>query len=54
MGWTSTADPYANLADSSSGLTFATKEQAMEFCKNNGWEVTMVSPTNVSCLASYW
>eukprot|EP00242_Pyramimonas_sp_CCMP2087_P006360 CAMPEP_0198207616 /NCGR_PEP_ID=MMETSP1445-20131203/11056_1 /TAXON_ID=36898 /ORGANISM="Pyramimonas sp., Strain CCMP2087" /LENGTH=181 /DNA_ID=CAMNT_0043880721 /DNA_START=61 /DNA_END=606 /DNA_ORIENTATION=+ len=42
MGWTSTADPYANLADSSSGLTFATKEQAMEFCKNNGWEVTMV------------
>eukprot|EP00959_Pyramimonas_sp_CCMP1952_P025633 538195-Pyramimonas_sp.AAC.1 len=39
-GWTSSADPYAQMADAASGLTFSTQEAAMQFCKNNGWVVT--------------
>mmetsp|Transcript_39058 Transcript_39058/g.84979 ORF Transcript_39058/g.84979 Transcript_39058/m.84979 type:complete len:172 (-) Transcript_39058:172-687(-) len=42
MGWTSSADPYSSMADAASGMTFKTKESAMEFCKNNGWVVTQV------------
>mmetsp|Transcript_1558 Transcript_1558/g.2228 ORF Transcript_1558/g.2228 Transcript_1558/m.2228 type:complete len:164 (+) Transcript_1558:107-598(+) len=42
IGWTSAADPYANLADSASGLKWKTVEEAKKFCAQNGWEVTEV------------
>lgn len=39
MGWTSSADPLANF-----GLWFSTKEAAVSFAKNQGWEFEIEEP----------
>lgn len=44
MGWTSTGDPYANVGDA--GLSFDSKEAAVEFAQRHGWEYT-VTPISI-------
>ncbi|PIN20440.1 NADH dehydrogenase [Handroanthus impetiginosus] len=39
MGWTSTGDPYANVGEA--GLSFDSKEAAIEFAERHGWEYTV-------------
>lgn len=47
MGWTTTADVYANLADWNTGMQFQDLESAKRFCASNGWEVTKVREAKV-------
>ncbi|XP_054160637.1 NADH dehydrogenase [ubiquinone] iron-sulfur protein 4, mitochondrial-like [Oppia nitens] len=39
MGWTSTGDPLSNM-----NLCFATKEEAADFCRKNGWYYEIIEP----------
>ncbi|CAL1395811.1 unnamed protein product [Linum trigynum] len=39
MGWTSTADPYANVGDA--GLSFDSAEAAIAFAEKHGWEYSV-------------
>lgn len=42
MGWSSTADPLSNMK-----VSFATEEEAIEYCEKNGWQwyVEVPKPT---------
>ncbi|KAJ7543655.1 hypothetical protein O6H91_09G047100 [Diphasiastrum complanatum] len=42
MGWTSTGDPYASVGDA--GLSFDSREAAVEFAEKYGWEYSVKEP----------
>jgi len=45
MGWTSTADPLENVGALGS-MVFYTKEEAVAFCRRQGWRVDAVEEPN--------